>query len=151
MAAASIRNGSDTQQQEHQQAETAGNGGHGDGDGQCRTQRARDVHFAETCRAVHHWQSRDEYRPGRRGGCHGVDQDTPGSGKHAPPLGDDICVVCVGPAGDRQTIQTGLHRTACKGIPEDRVLTCFVSHLAGIELGLDFDRAAQARLSGEEL
>jgi hypothetical protein len=43
-----------------------------------------------------------------------------------------------------------LDGTVRKGIPEDRVLTCFLSHIAGVKLGLNFDLAAQPSLGGQE-
>jgi hypothetical protein len=43
-----------------------------------------------------------------------------------------------------------LDRTVRKGIPEDRVLARFFSHIAGVKLGLNFDLAAQPCLGGQE-
>ena len=59
----------DTQQQEHHQAQTAGSAGHSSSGSHRRTQRARDIHLAETRRAIRHRQANDEFRPGWRDRC----------------------------------------------------------------------------------
>jgi hypothetical protein len=69
----------DTQQQEHDQSQTARSAGHDSSDSQCRTQRARNIHLAETRRAIRHCQASDELWPGWRDRCGCVDQDKTGA------------------------------------------------------------------------
>ena len=67
----------DPQQQKHQQTKATRTAGHGGGNSQCRTQRTRDIHFAETRRpSANIRRAISRGQAGAR--CRRVDQDLTG-------------------------------------------------------------------------